>query len=256
MDFQAHPILQLLPLSAVGFVAGFLNVFAGGGSLITLPVLLWLGFPAPVANASNRIGLVAQNIAASTAFHRGGLLPVALVARLVLVALPGVALGAFVAIDVDERLFRRVLAGVLLFTLWTLLRGGFRPPRGPRLSRRRRVVLYGSFFVMGFYAGFIQAGLGFLLIAVLSGIGGLDMVRTNAVKVAFVLLVQALALTIFALAGTVDWAAGAGLAMGGTLGAWTAAHWQMAKGSPWVRRVVIALLALFTARLVYEGFLV
>lgn len=254
MDFAAHPLLQLLPLAAVGFVAGFLNVLAGGGSLLTLPLLLWLGYPAPVANASNRIGLVVQNVAASTAFHRGGVLDLGAVLRVLIPAVPGAALGAWIAIDVDEVTFRRILVAILLFSLWSLLRGGLGTERVEAPGRMRKILFYTSFFFMGIYAGFVQAGLGFLLIGVLTSLGGFDLVRTNAIKVALVLAVQILALAIFSAAGKVDWLAGAGLAIGTSGGAWVAAHWQMAKGAVWVRRVVIGLLAAITLRLIYEGF--
>jgi uncharacterized membrane protein YfcA len=246
---------EILILFGAGTVAGFMNVVAGGGSLLTLPALLFVGLPAPVANATNRIGLILQNISASTAFRRGGRLPLAITLRLALVALPGAALGAFVALDVDETTFRRILAAILLLVLVIMLRGSGRDsrPEGP-VDPPHPKALYVSFFFMGVYAGFIQAGLGFLLVAALSNLGGLDLVRSNAVKVAVVLVLQILALAIFQAAGAVNWWGGLALGAGSMLGAWAAAHWQMLKGAVWVRRLLVAILILVALRLLQESF--
>jgi uncharacterized membrane protein YfcA len=240
-------------LAGVGFVSGFMNVLAGGGSLLTLPLLLFLGMPAPVANATNRIGLVLQNISASTAFHRGGRLPLRPTLWLLLPFVPGAYVGAVVAVDVDETLFRRVLIVMMLLALYSILHGqGSR-----RLESTARVphpALLGlSFALMGFYAGFMQAGLGFLLIAALSGLGGFDLVRANAIKVSVVLISQLLALAVFQRAGNVDWRAGAVLAVGSAAGAWVGARWQMRRGVVWVRRVLVTLLVFVLVQLVRQS---
>lgn len=246
---------QILLLALVGFAAGFMNVFAGGGSLLTLPVMLWMGFPAPVANASNRIGLVAQNVAATTAFRAGRVLPGRTVLKLGAVVVPGAALGAVLATDIDELFFRRMLAVIMIVSLWATLRK--KPsieafaPKVDGVTPRLLV----AFFFMGVYAGFIQAGLGFVMIAVLTAVGHFDMIRTNAIKVAVVLIAQITALAVFGPSGTVDWFAGGSLAIGTTLGAWAAAHVHLTQGTRWVRRIVITLMVAFTLRLIYEGFI-
>jgi uncharacterized membrane protein YfcA len=246
---------QALLLVGAGALAGFINVVAGGGSLLTLPALLFLGLPAPVANATNRISLILQNVSASTAFRRGGRLPLGLTVRLAVAALPGAAVGARVALEVDETTFRRVLAAILLLVLVAILRGSRRDaPTDGAVAPLHPRALYAAFFAMGLYAGFIQAGLGFLLIASLTNLGGLDLVRSNAVKVAVVLVLQILALAIFQAAGTVDWWGGLTLGGGSMLGAWVAARWQMRRGSVWVRRLLVGILILVAIRLLQESF--
>lgn len=246
---------QAALLAVIGFVAGFMNVFAGGGSLLTLPVMLWLGIPAPIANASNRVMLIAQNIAATTAFQQGRVLPVMTVLKLSAVVVPGSALGAVLARDIDELLFRRLLVVIMIVSLYGILR---KKPSAdvwaPKVDGVTWKLLL-SFFFMGIYAGFIQAGLGFVIIAVLTAVGHFDMIRTNAIKVATILVAQISALAIFGPSGTVDWIVGVSLAVGSTTGAWTAAHVQLAKGTAWVRRIVVTLLVAFTLRLIYEGFI-
>lgn len=252
MEHADPGALALALLFGAGLVAGFVNVVAGGGSLLTLPVLLFAGLPAPVANASNRIGLVAQNIVASGTFARGGRLPLGLSLRLAIPALPGAVLGAWLAVDIDERLFRLVLAGVMVVVLVAILRGA-----GQAREARPGTpawVLAASFFAMGFYAGFLQAGLGFLLIAALTGLVGLGLVESNAVKVTVVLVLQLAALAFFQSRGTVDWTAGGCLAAGMLLGGGAGARWQMAVDPLWVRRALVVLTLLFALRLVAGAF--
>jgi len=244
---------QLVLLLLAGLVAGILNVLAGGGSLLTLPLMLWIGMPAPVANASNRISLILQNVSGSANFHRSGRLHWPTVWLLAACAMPTALLGAWVALDVDERWFRRILVAILVVSILVVARG--RKGDGELTEPRERVKLAAWFVVVGFYAGFIQAGLGFAILALLHGLGQLDLVRSNAIKVTVVLLLQLGSLAVFALAGTVDWVAGLTLAIGSASGAAIAVRMQVRKGSAWVKRVVLTLLAIFAVILVLQEIL-
>ena len=64
---------QILILMIAGMLSGWLNVMAGGGSLLTVPIMLFMDMPAPVANGTNRIAILAQNITAVYTFFRKGL---------------------------------------------------------------------------------------------------------------------------------------------------------------------------------------
>lgn len=241
---------QLGLLVLAGLCAGVINTLAGGGSLLTLPLMLWIGLPAPVANASNRISLILQNVSGSTHFHRNGRLHWPTAALLSACAVPAALLGAWVAIDVDERLFRRILVAVLLVSVVVVARG--RGHGGDLAEPVHRVRLSLGFAAAGFYAGFIQAGLGFALLALLHGVGQLDMVRSNAIKVAVVLACQLAALAVFSVADTVDWTAGLALAVGSATGAALAVRLQIRRGSAWVKRVVLVLLVAFALVLVLQ----
>lgn len=234
---------QLLLLLIAGFVAGVLNTLAGGGSLITLPLMLWIGLPAPVANASNRISLIVQNVSGTANFHRTGNLhwPTALL--LGACAVPTALIGAHLATDIDERWFRRILAAVLLVSVIVVARG--RAAGGDRNEPVHRLKLALWFIVVGFYAGFIQAGLGFAMLALLHGVGQLDLIRSNAIKVTVVLFCQLAALIVFLVAGQVNWFAGLSLAAGSASGAAVAVHLQVRKGTAWVRRLILTLLGSF-----------
>lgn len=250
---------QDLGLTAVvffaGLVAGFINVVAGGGSLLTLPVLIFLGLPAAAANATNRVGILLQNVVASSTFHRQGLLEARLGLRLMLAAAPGAVLGALVAVDMDDRLFRWVLAGVMLLVLVSIIRRRRASGPGPAsldpAGERNQPALYASFFFIGFHSGFIQAGVGFVIIAALSSFSGMGLVRSNGIKVLTILMMQVISLGIFAAMGSVHWMWGLTLASGTMIGGWAGVRWQVKQGEVWVYRVLVVSIIVFALKLLW-----
>ncbi len=251
-----NPILSALLLFAVGLVAGTLNVIAGGGSMLTLPVMIFLGLPPTVANGTNRVAILIQNVGASWSFHRRRLTTVAWLWLAVPPALVGAVLGTLVAVRIGDVAFQRILAIVLVVVAaWTVWRptpsatGGeaVGPPAGVR-----RWAFAGVFFLVGFYGGFLQAGIGFVILAVTSA-GGLDLVRGNAVKVTLVMCFTPLALALFAWSGKVDWAMGLSLAAGNLIGGLAGVRLQVLKGHGWVRNVVTVTIVVFAIRLLIAG---
>ena len=237
----------------VGCIAGVLNVMAGGGSLLTLPVLLFLGLPASLANGTNRVAILTQNIVAVAAFRRHGVSDFRTGFRLALFTLPGAVLGAYLATGVSDVWFRRILAGVILFGIWTMF---VRPPAVladrnvmPRVTGAAALSMIG----IGFYGGFIQAGVGMLFLLVLYNVLRLDLVRTNAFKVFIVLVYTLPSLGVFVATGNVDWGLGLVLAAGNALGGWVATHWSVRGGDRPIRVVVAAALLLMALRLVVAG---
>jgi hypothetical protein len=164
-------------------------------------------------------------------------------------------LGARLALDVNDAWLRRILAAIMLAVVYATLRGhrSQAPSQAAEHPPHPRALL-AAFFFMGIYAGFLQAGLGFLLIAALTRLGGLDLVRTNAVKVSVVLVLQILALIVFQVTAGVHWWAGLALGCGSMLGGSLSAHWQMRQGVVWIRRLLVILVILVAVRLVQESF--
>jgi uncharacterized membrane protein YfcA len=226
-----------------------INVLAGGGSFLTLPLLLFLGYPATEANATNRVGVLAQNLVAVVAFHRHKALDRAWALRALLPTLAGASGGAWLALHVADRDFRRLLSFFMLaFTLWTLvdpmarLRG--KRPRDPLPPW----LIAAGFFLVGLYGGFIQAGVGFLAIA-LTTLAGLDLVRGSAVKVLAILFQTLAALVIFAAGGKVLWVPGLALAFGSCAGSLLGVRLAVRKGHAWLQRVVTAAVVVFAVLL-------
>ncbi len=253
MAMLTPDLFHAVILFLCGVAAGFINVVAGGGSLLTLPLLIFLGLPTATANATNRVGILLQNVVASSTFRRQGLLETGLGLRLMVAAAPGAVLGALVAVEMDDQLFRRVLAVIMLLVLVTIIRrrrtATSGRPAGMPLAGRHPLALYASFFYIGFHSGFIQAGVGFVIIAALAEFSGLGLVRSNGVKVFCILMIQVISLAIFAALGSVHWLWGLTLAGGTMIGGWAGVRWQVKKGEVWIYRILVVAIAIFAVKL-------
>jgi len=237
-------------LVVVGAVAGCLNVIAGGGSLLTLPVLIFLGLPGATANGTNRIAIFCQNIFAINTFRLRGVFPLRLALWCTFPALVGSYIGAQLAVDISDELFRQVL-GVIM--IGVLLLTTFDPMKRWRtiaqeLTPLRYTVLFVTFFGVGIYGGFVQAGVGFLIISALL-VHGLDLVEINAIKVIVIFAFTSVALVIFIVHGQIDYSLGLSLAVGNSFGGWLGTHLSVSKGHSWIQRVVSVTVLVFAARL-------
>lgn len=237
-------------LAAIGLLAGFVNVLAGGGSLLTLPALIFLGLPAATANGTNRIAILVQNVFAAGSFRRHGVLPLRLALLCTAPALLGSYLGANLAVSIDDRLFQRLLAGIML---GVLLFNAIDPMKRWRrkellFSRWRSVALVLCFFAIGIYGGFVQAGVGFLIITALM-VHGLDLVRVNAVKVFVICIFTLVALAVFIRHGQVNYSLGLALAAGNAVGGTIATHMAVKKGHDWIKKIVTVTVLAFAIKL-------
>jgi uncharacterized membrane protein YfcA len=242
MSLLGNPWLDLALLVVAGIAAGIVNTLAGGGSFLTLPVLIGLGLPAGVANGTTRVSVLTQNAVSALTFHRNGVHAHRLTMRLMGPVLVGAALGSWLATQLDDLLFRPVIGVVLL--VWAVILA-VKPERfmhPPEQERAPTPMSYGLALIIGIYGGFLQAGVGFPLIALLSGQLGYDLVRTNAIKAGLIFVYTILVLVIFASYDQIAWTPALVLAGATMLGGWMGARWQMARGSEVVRWVVLIMV--------------
>lgn len=249
MTAIADPLVAALLLVPAGFVAGALNTVAGGGSFLTLPLLILLGLPHTVANGTNRLAILIQTAGATAAFRRADVIPVRVLVRLGLAAVLGAGLGSTLAVHVGETVFLRFLSIVMvLFTLLPLLQrradGGDVRPGGPRAGAG----LVTAFVAVGFYGGFIQAGVGFLSLGATTW-AGYGLVAGNAIKVACIFLFSIVSLSVFALNGVVDWGVGLALGIGTFGGALVGARLTLKAGDRILRFIVAAATLAFAVAL-------
>jgi hypothetical protein len=243
-------IWQILLLALVGVAAGWLNVMAGGGSLLTVPVMLFMGIPGPVANGTNRIAILAQNISAVTAFRRQGFSDFRLSLSLSAAASLGAWGGASVGVHLDGEWFDRVLALVMIGVMVLMATGHDRVKPTAAAAEPRNLALGHLLMVgAGFWGGLIQIGVGFILMPILHRVLGLDLVRVNMHKVFIVLVYTVVALVVFAAQVELLWAVGAALALGNATGGWLGAHTTVKRGEILIRRVLYAALTVFIIRL-------
>ncbi|MFK8041000.1 sulfite exporter TauE/SafE family protein [Congregibacter sp.] len=241
---------QLALLMAAGTVAGVLNVIAGGGSLMTVPIMLFLGLSGPEANGTNRISIIAQNIVAVRTFFRRGFSEFRLSLTLSAAAIPGAILGAMVGVNLDGEWFDRVLAVVMLAVLVLMqLPSKKHEDDGSPLTRKKLVLGHILMFGAGCWGGFIQVGVGFILMPILHRVMGLDLVRTNMHKVFIALTYNLFAILVFAAAVSIHWQFGLALAAGNALGGYFGARFSVQGGEVWIRRIVTAVLLVFIVKL-------
>ncbi len=247
--------LQLLILFSVGVICGFINILAGGGSLLTLPVLIFLGLPSAVANGTNRIGILIQNVAAIAGFHQQNVFPWRVSVLAALPAIAGAVIGAQLAIEVPDDVFKRLLAGIMIGVLLLMIFDPAKRLRAQRqpLTLRRGIFFAVAFFGVGLFGGFIQAGVGFLIILLML-LDGFDLVAINAVKVFVVFIFTIAALAVFIWHQQVNYALGGVLGLGNALGGWLATRYAVKKGHDWIRGFVIVTVILFSIQLIIDSF--
>jgi uncharacterized membrane protein YfcA len=241
-------------LLAAGLCAGFLNTVAGGGSLITLPLLIFLGLPPTTANGTNRIAIIVQNATGIIGFRHLEVSNFRYSTRLAIPALIGAIIGAKIAVKFNENLFKRVLAGVMIVVLCLIVFSPKPEAAHENLSITRQIVAMGVFFFIGIYGGFIQAGVGFIIMAALTVINGFDLALINAIKLFVVFFYTLTALGVFIKEKRVDWALGITLAIGNATGAWIGSQWAVAKGDEWIKIVLVVTVVAFAIRLVWQSF--
>jgi hypothetical protein len=242
-------LLEGLVLIMGGAAAGFINALAGGGSAITIPILTEM-VGISTANGTNRIAILLANLTAIAGYQKGEAIPWRRVSVLIIPTVLGAAVGAWLSTVTPPDVLRLVFAGVLLLVAASVL---LRPSRW--LEEREAVLREPwrsiIFFGIGFYGGFVQAGVGFLLLAGLVLGAGMNLVNGNAAKVVLVAAYSPIAILLFARASQVDLAVGAVLAIGQMSGAWAGSRLAVLKGAAWIRWVLVLAAVVAAARLAF-----
>ena len=244
---------QAALLTAVGVVAGFLNVMAGGGSLLTVPVLVFMGLPGPVANGTNRIAILAQNLTAISTFFRRGFSEFKLSLSLAACAVPGAVIGALLGTRLDGEWFNRILALVMIAVMLIMYLDKGAAARPDNYQPTRQQLIRGHLMMVGagFWGGFIQIGVGFIIMPILNRAMGLDLVRTNMHKVFIIAVYTIVALSIFASQVEIIWVVGLALALGNSIGGYLGAHFAISKGDKLIRLVLNLVLIAFIIKLLF-----
>ncbi|MEN8209005.1 MAG: sulfite exporter TauE/SafE family protein [Candidatus Fermentibacteria bacterium] len=247
----------MTPASAIllflaGIAAGFINVNAGGGSFLTIPLLIILGgLPATAANASNRVAILLQNIIAVKNFRKHGFRDIRQGIKLGLSAMIGAVIGSTIALDIPEDIFRSILSVIMVLALAVILHTNRKNHTEQRSDKLRHPVLQiCMFFFIGIYGGFIQAGTGYLVIFALSIIGGLSLVKTNSLKIIIIAAYLVPSLLVFLLNGEIRWYPALILAAGTSTGGWFGSTFAIRKGDKWIRIILAAAILAMAAKMI------
>lgn len=210
--------------------------------MIVLPALMALGLPADVANGTYRLAVVTQSMAGTAALHGERRLETESIVPILIPTLLGAIVGAFLATRVPRELLKPILlitmifmAALIAFRRQTLVAeegGPLFPSQAPRS--------YMGLFLAGVYGGFIQAGVGFLLLGVLVGTLRHNLIAANALKLVVTLVFGTVSLGIFAWAGLVSWVPAVVLAAASILGARLGVRLMLKAPASWLRWFVFA----------------
>ena len=226
-----HTGLRISILVGTGLFLGMMNTLAGGGSLLSIPLLLTLGLPPISANATNRIPVFLQSGVASLKYLIGRRKRLRGLPQQIIPVAVGAFAGSMLALELPERLLQRILLAIIIFVSLTLLLEGRTPLRYVFARRRPNppptVVVSVLLGLLGFYGGFIQVGAGLLIFPILRVLFGYDYADANVVKVYFLFAITLMAILVFgAIFGQhqlILWEygllLGAGSAVGGYVGA-------------------------------------
>lgn len=229
-------------------MAGVINVLAGGGSFLTLPVLIAAGLPVHIANGTNRISVVFQGVFAAASFQKKGEFDAMLYKQLLPPLLLGAVVGAFLATFIDPEGLRTTFGVLFLVMAFALLtRSHWSKKAEPRLHPLR----YPALFIVGVYGGFIQAGVGLWILLASTGLFASDAVRANSVKLPLTLTFTFPALLIFLHADMVHWIPGLILALGTVLGTVVGVRLSIRGGAPLIFRAVTVVLFATGIRLLF-----
>jgi uncharacterized membrane protein YfcA len=243
--------IELFFLALVGFVAGVINIMAGGGSLLTLPMLIFLGLPPAIANGTNRVAILIQNIFSISGFRSKGINTFPYSIYFGLSAMVGAIIGAQIAIDIRGDLFNKILAVIMIFVVVYLVlnRKTRMEDMVERITGKHLWLSLLLFFFIGIYGGFIQAGTGFLILLVLSGVNHFSLVKSNAIKVVVAFIYTISALSVFIINDQVNWKYGLVLSIGNALGGWFSSRWSVRKGDGAVKIFLVIMVSAMAIKL-------
>lgn len=238
---------ELAILVAGGFAAGVINTLAGGGSLITVGLLVFLGLPGTVANGTNRVGVLVQNLTSAWRFRAEGVPGFRAAGAVLVPVLAGSLIGAYGISRVTPEAFERLFGVVMLVLLFPMLRSTTRASAEParQWSPAVRALV---FFAIGLYGGAIQAGIGIFVIFALSR-AGYDLVEANSIKVVLIAALTLVAVPVFVLSGQVDWPAAVALTLGFAAGGAAGVRVAVLGGERVIRPVLVAAVVALAGRM-------
>ena len=247
-------IFSYLILIFVGFLAGIINTIAGGGSFLTLPALMLFGLDPKIANGTNRVAILFSSGSAVATFSKHGHLDRKLAQRLTIPTLAGVPIGALLAVYLPAESFQPVFGLIFLAMALLLILNPKRIAESTSVDAESSAKIVVAFFGIGIYVGFIQAGMGILILMAMSMLNSGDLVASNAVKNWIGFVVTLLAVSVFGIYGLVEWLPGLVMGIGNLLGGMVGAKLAIKKGNRLIFVFLIVVMIATGAKLLLTSF--
>ncbi|MEI8236388.1 MAG: sulfite exporter TauE/SafE family protein [Methylococcaceae bacterium] len=232
-------IEQFIVLVAA-LIANTFSALAGGGAgLIQFPVLLFLGLPFSVALATHKVASVALGIGATVRYLKEDMVQKQFAVFMLLVGVPAVILGSFIAIELPDTLAKKVL-GLLTMSLgiYSMFQSQLGQLHTPKNQDERGLIIGGAWlFFIGFLNGSIASGTGLFATILLVKWFGFDYKRAVAYTLIVVgLFWNGVGGVTLALISEVKWAWIPMLLIGSFVGGYLGAHLAVLKGNLWIKR--------------------
>ncbi len=234
-------ILNSIFLFLAGLLSGIINVVSGGGSFITLPVLSMYGLSPSVANGTNRIAILLQNISAVGNFTKEKVVDFKRALFLSIPTTLGAVVGTSIVLKLPDEIIKKSLGIIFLGMAFFMIHSPKVWEEG-RKTHKRPLLSFLVFFLIGVYGGYIQAGVGFFLIYALTLLEGFDIVRTNALKVLLVLLFTILSLILFTFGNKIEPVPGLILGAGSFFGGYLGSKLAIKLNKRYIRYFVITMM--------------
>lgn len=244
-------MLEYILLVVVGFIAGFINTVAGGGTLLSMPMLIFMGLPPTIANGTNRVAIVLQTFIGVLGFKSKGVKTYPFSIYMGIMAFLGALIGAKIAVLMPEELFKKVLSAIMIFVIIVMTvtskhKFNFTEHRTKGKYLYISAIIY---FFIGIYGGFINAGIGFIMLLIVPFLNKFSITETNATKVMVVCIYSLAAIITFALNDKINWKMGLILSIGNTTGAWVGSRWSVGKSEKYIRVFIFIMVIIMAIKL-------
>ncbi|HZI94349.1 MAG TPA: sulfite exporter TauE/SafE family protein [Patescibacteria group bacterium] len=250
---------QIAVMVAAAAGGGVMNALAGGGTLLTFPVLVLLGEPSIQANATSTVALLPGAAASMVGYRREVATHREWLKTLFIPSLAGGAVGSMLLLRTPEKAFAHlapflVLFATLLFLLQAVLAGRFGPtlPR-PRDASGMLVLMMCLQFGVAVYGGYFGAGMGILMLVILGFLGVRDIHAANGLKNFFGMCINGVAAGYFIFRGVVNWPAALVMILGATIGGYTGARLGRHIGKEKARAAVVVIGFAITGILLWQS---
>ena len=232
-------------------IVGFINTLAGGGSSILYPILIFLGMPIHTAIGTSRVGFLAQGIFSVAGFKSKGVFLFPFNLYVALAAMSGGILGAWISLQVPGKDLTKILAFIMIIiAILILIQSKLKKHHiQHRITGKWLWISFIVYFLIGLYGGFIQAGMGFMIILAGSIVNRLNLTESNSIKALIVLVLTLPTLYMFAAKGFVNWEAGTAIAIGTATGSWLTSRWSVHANEKYLRVFIASIVVLLAIKL-------